>query len=372
MYWYHEQQNSKGLLLRKRLSTIDKTALGILTTVDEVRVIESEFDGAVDDVIDGLDTQHKRMVLVTDLVTPRAEAAARPDIAVLQLGQELGEGALALERWRRVAVVEAAVVGGDDLVGGTQHLRVHESLDALLKQGVVVDRLHGGLGDFQHDGPVRAFAGVGRLGLGAVGDLDSREFLGGLRLVVGGVVGEDGRAVEGAVVFGEVEPALVADAFRASAADADTDDVGGGVEELLAEADQLLVAHLLGEVVDRHGRDQPLIADGGAVLELDSAVVGVNLGHLALLAEAGLLLGDGIGHGDPDTTGTAVGGETERSVGTPATSGLLEDDIGGDGLDVGSGDTLTEPGTLHLRGLAIAVAPECEIRTLVVGTAQTL
>ena len=49
-------------------------------------------------------------------------------------------------------------------------------------------------------------------------------------LVVGGVVGEDGGAVEGAVVFGEVEPAFIANSFGPLAADTDANNVSGGVE----------------------------------------------------------------------------------------------------------------------------------------------
>jgi len=54
----------------------------------------------------------------------------------------------------------------------------------------------------------------------------SGEVLGSLGLVVGGVVGEDGGAVEGTVFFGEVEPALVTNGGGSLASNADSDDVG--------------------------------------------------------------------------------------------------------------------------------------------------
>ena len=289
------------------------------------------------------------MVLVADLVAPAAEAATRPDVHGLELGQHLGEGTLTLQRGGGVAVVEAAVVGGDNLVAGLQHLSVDETLDRLGEESLVVDRLHGGLGDLQHDGPVGTLLLLRARGLGAVRQLESGQLLASLGLVVGGVVGEDGGTVEGAVVLGEVQPALVADSLGTRATDTNTDDVGGGVEELLAEGNELLVAQLLREGIHGHGGHELLVADGGAIRHGDGLVAGVDLADLALVTEAGLLLGDSVGDGNPDATGTAAGGETESSVGTPVTGGLVEDDVGGHGLDVRGSDTLAQPGTLHLR-----------------------
>lgn len=124
--------------------------------------------------------------------------------------------------------------------------------------------------------------------------------------------------------------------------------MGGGVEKLLGKAHELLVAHLLGEVVDSHGVDQLAIANGGTVGEVDNLVLSVDFGNLTLLAEALLLLGKSVGDGDPDTTGTIAGGEPEGSVGAPIAGNLVQDDILGDGLDIRSSDTLTEPLALHL------------------------
>ena len=98
------------------------------------------------------------MVLVADFVSPAAEAAAGVDVLFLELGEELFEDAFALEGWGWVTVVEAAVVGADDLVIGLEHFGVDETLDAVTEHVCVVDGLQRGLGDFEHDGPVGPFS----------------------------------------------------------------------------------------------------------------------------------------------------------------------------------------------------------------------
>lgn len=213
------------------LGTINQSALVVCARVDEVRVEERKLDGAVDNRINGLDTLHERVVLVTNLVTPSTEAATRVDVQVLELWEELLEDALTLERRSGVTVVELAVVSGDDLVLGLEHLGVDETLNTLLEESLGVNRLHGRLGNLKHDTPVRTLVEARVLGSRAIGKLHGGELLCGDRLVVGRVVGEDGGAVEGAVVLGEVEPALVTDALGTVATDTDTNDVGAAVEQ---------------------------------------------------------------------------------------------------------------------------------------------
>lgn len=193
------------LVLGVDLGALDQSPLSVLAAVDEVGVVEGHLNGTVDNVVGGLDTQHEGVVLVADLVAPAAEAATGVDTLGLEAGQELGEDTLTLKGGGGVAVVEAAVVGGDDLVLRPDHVGVDETLNGLGEEGVVVDGFVGGFGDFQHDGPVWTFLRSGVLGLGAIGKLLGGKLDGWLRLVVGGVVGEDGGAVEWAVVLGEVE-----------------------------------------------------------------------------------------------------------------------------------------------------------------------
>lgn len=145
------------------------------------------------------------MVLVTDLVAPATETATRPDTLLLELGQDLGQSGLTLQRRSGVAVVEAAVVGGNDLIARAEHLGVDQTLDRVGQESVVVDRLHGRFRNLQHDRPVGTVLGVSALRLRAISQLDGGKLLGSFRLVVGRVVGEDGGAVEWAVVLGEVE-----------------------------------------------------------------------------------------------------------------------------------------------------------------------
>ena len=273
------------------------------------------------------------MILVPDLISPATEPAPGVNVHVLEFGQELFEDALTLEGRGWVAVVEAAVVGRDDLVGGFEHVGVEEALDGVFEKGGGVDGFEARFRDFDHDGPVRARLRGGRvIWFGAVGELLSGEFDVVGRLVVRGVVAEDGGAVEGAVVFGEVEPALVADAFRAGAADADTEDVGGRVEEAFAEGGELLVLHLLDEGVDAHCGDEFLVFDRLAVFEGHTFSGGVYLGDGTVLAVDAFFFGESVCNGDPDTTCAAMGREAEGSIGTPVSGRLLEDHVLGDGF----------------------------------------
>lgn len=149
-------------------------------------------------------------------------------------------------------------------------------------------------------------------------------------------------------VFRLTHPALVTNAVRTTSTETDADDVCRGVVETLGDADKLLAANLFNELVDVHGGDELLVANLGAIGHCNDFVVSVDLGDLTLLSEALLLLGQRVGDGDPDTTGTVAGRETESGVRAPVTSSLVEDDVLGNELDIGGSHTLAEPVTSHL------------------------
>lgn len=182
-----------------------ETTLAVLSAVDKVRVVESQLNGAVQDVIGSLDTEHERVVLITDLVSPAAEAAAGVDVHILELGKKLLENSLALQSRGRVTVVELAVVGGDDLVLRLDHLGVDQTLNTVAEKVGLIHGLLGRLRHLQHDRPVRTLLGLGALRLAAISQLLGGELGVLLGLVVRRVVGEDGGTVEGAVVLREVE-----------------------------------------------------------------------------------------------------------------------------------------------------------------------
>lgn len=143
-------------------------------------------------------------------------------------------------------------------------------------------------------------------------------------------------------------PALVTNAVRAGTTKTNTNNVCGGEVETLGNGLQLLVAHLLDQLVHVHGGDQLVVANCAAVTHGDDLLVGVNLGDLTLLAKDLLLLGQSVGNGNPDTARAITSREAEGGVGAPTSSGLVEDNVLGDRLDSRSGDTLTEPVGGHL------------------------
>lgn len=158
--------------------------------------------------------------------------------------------------------------------------------------------------------------GVDAAGKGGVGRLDRLERDVGLRAVVRRVVGEDGGAVEGRVVFGEVEPALVTDARGKDATDSDTDNVRRREDELARDgAEVLCLVDDLGDEVERGGRDHRAVRDGGAVRKVGNLLV--SLDTLDRLVEGEALLRESLGDGLPDTSSTVTGREAESGVGTP-------------------------------------------------------
>jgi hypothetical protein len=244
-------------LVAEDLATIDKSSFGILAAIDEVGIIESELNRTVHDVVSCLNAKHEGMVLVSDFVSPASESSTRVDIHSLKFRKELRKNPLALKGWGWVAVIlepqnlglvfslidmmgvalssegftsknrqrhkplatgakqeimfqeietyEATVIGRDDLVLRLDHLGVDKPLNAVLEEVVMVNRLHRRLGDFQHDRPVRAFLGLGRIGLAAIGKVLSWQLDRLIWLVVWRVVGENRRTVEGAVILREIE-----------------------------------------------------------------------------------------------------------------------------------------------------------------------
>jgi len=71
------------------------------------------------------------MILVSYFVSPTAEPTAGIDAFFLQCGEQFGEHTFAFEGGCRISMVEAAMVGRHDFVGGLEHLRINEALDAV-------------------------------------------------------------------------------------------------------------------------------------------------------------------------------------------------------------------------------------------------
>jgi hypothetical protein len=123
----------------------------------------------------------------------------------LKLRKELFEDALTFKRRGWVTVIETTVISGNNFIIRLDHFGVDETLNGVTEDVGLVNRLHGRLGNFQHDRPVWAFLGLARLGLASIGEVLSWELDGLVWLVVWGIVGEYGGTVERAVILREVE-----------------------------------------------------------------------------------------------------------------------------------------------------------------------
>jgi hypothetical protein len=106
---------------------------------------------------------------------------------------------------------------------------------------------------------------------------------------------------------------------------------------------------LLDKLVNGHCSNQLLVSDGLSALQGHGVCIGIDLGYLTLLSKKGLLLWQGLGHRNPDTTSTIACGESESSIRPPISSRLVENDVSNTSLDIWCRDTLSEPGALHLK-----------------------
>ena len=94
------------------------------------------------------------------------------------------------------------------------------------------------------------------------------------------------------------------------------------------------------------------------ILQVDLLGMGINLDHSTVLTKASLVLGNGVGHSNPDTTSTTYSRELEGGIGAPVASHFVEDDIFGQQLQVRGGHTLANPGSVHL---ARGHSPDLEV-----------
>ena len=101
-------------------------------------------------------------------------------------------------------------------------------------------------------------------------------------------------------------------------------------------------------MVNGHGGNQLLVANGSSVLHGDDLLGSIHLGNGTLLAESLVLLGESVGDSDPDATSAVAGRELESGVGAPVTSNLVQDDVLGNSLHIGGSNALAEPSSLHL------------------------
>jgi hypothetical protein len=140
-------------------------------------------------------------------------------------------------------------------------------------------------------------------------------------------VREDCAAVEGAVVLGVVEPAL--EVVRIDAAEADADDVAGGVGQSVGKVVSANPAE--GEVEGQRA-EELVVSETGPVSEADRLVGRINGRYLRdggresgtedripyRGIESDLLLGKERRHLLPDGSGAALLWEAENGIGAPA------------------------------------------------------
>ncbi len=170
--------------------------------IGECDLVDAELE-----FVDELYALHEGVVLVGDFVLPATEAATGVDALLIERGNHFGEGFVAVYRWGRVAVFQRFVPGGDDVFAALDEVGIEHALYGFLNDGSRINVLMLRLADLGHERPLGVDVGH----------------------VVRAVVGEHSDAVEGAVVFGEVHPALGGEAFFGFAFEAYANDMCSGV-----------------------------------------------------------------------------------------------------------------------------------------------
>lgn len=102
-------------------------------------------------------------------------------------------------------MIKLAVICRNNLILGLDHVGVDKTLNAIPQDIGLIYRLHAGLRNFQHDGPVWAFFRFTTRRLLAISEGKGGQLDVGLGLIVRRIVGENGGSVERAVVFREVK-----------------------------------------------------------------------------------------------------------------------------------------------------------------------
>ena len=254
------------------------------------------------------------------------------------------------------------MVDADDFIVLGEEVCVDGSPDGVGDKVWLVDGFQAGFGDFEHERPVWAFFCSCGVGFVAVCELEGCEAGVCLRLVVGGVIGEDGRSVEWAIGFGEVEllserrekeggyPAFITNAFRSFASDTNSNDMSARIIKIF---DTLLhnlcrcgrsLAHC-DKLINWHCTHQFAIRNLRPILQLHRLVFQINVDDFG--AQLEFVGRQSLCHSLPDPAGATVSRESERGIGSPIPRRLVQNDVFGNEFEVWCCHTFTEPAALH-------------------------
>jgi hypothetical protein len=260
----------------------------------QARMEESELLGSVENVVGSLHAEHAGVVLVPHFVFVRTESPSGPDLErVLEEREGLLQHPVPLETGGGVAVLQSAVIDAHDLVSGRDERSVQGTADGVLHDGGEVHRLVvSGLRHLEHERPVRPRLWLGGRRRAAISELQSREESVSGRNILLGVVREDCAAIEGTVVLGIVQPAL--QVVRVDAAEADPDDVAGGVSQTVGE---VFSADPTEGDVQREGAEEFVVTERGAIGEVDDLVGSIDRDHLGRGWRGGRIREDSKGGG---------------------------------------------------------------------------
>ncbi len=177
--------------------------------VDNLRIPESQFLSARQNVIDKFYALHKRMIHISDFIAPRAESSPRVNALVFKLIQYGKKRAVPVQAWGRIAFGDKMIPCMMNLFPVRQQTRIQRAVNHIFNHPFLFHFLHGTFAHFAHQRPVIFYIGN----------------------IVRGVIAEHRNPVKRAVVFGKIHPAFACQIIARISPERKPHNVSGGIFE---------------------------------------------------------------------------------------------------------------------------------------------
>src|SRR5271154_6684472 len=95
-------------------------------------------------IVHSLNTNHKTMILIRNLILPTSKPSSTPNILRLQCRKNLRQTTISFKSRCRISMREFTMIHGHDFIVGEEESSVDRSCDGIGNQVLLVDGFHGG------------------------------------------------------------------------------------------------------------------------------------------------------------------------------------------------------------------------------------